>query len=112
MSVIMQRESTEFLYIGVGGTVPTSAEVAFLAAGVRPTTPDWHAASLVTSNADPLWNDAVASGAVGSYYVAILVGSFGGTGIVLAQASYQVWLRLTGAVERPVRIAPTVLEVA
>lgn len=112
MSVTMQRESTEFLYIGIGGTAPDSAEVAFLAAGARPLVGDWHGASLVLNSSNPLWNDAVASEADGDYYVAILIGSFGGTGIVLAQNPYQVWVRLTGSVERPVRICPTVLEIA
>lgn len=112
MSIIIQRESTEYIYIGVKGNAPTTADVAFLAAGIRPVTNDWHAASLITSNSNPLWADAVASGATGDYFVAILIGSFGGTGIVLTAADYQVWLRLTGTTEQPVRITPVALEVA
>jgi len=108
----MQRESTEFIYIGVTGTVPSSAKVAFLTAGVRPTSGDWQSALLVTSSADPLWADAVASGATGTYYVARLVGAFGGTGAILtAPADYQVWIQLTGTTEQPVRIAPVVLSI-
>lgn len=108
----LQVESTEYLYMGLTGDVPAvGAEVAFLAAGVRPTEPDWNDAVVVT-DADPLWNDASASGITGAYYVAILVGGFGGTGVVLAAGDYQTWLRLTDTTEQPVRIAPTALEVA
>jgi hypothetical protein len=112
MATILQRESTEYLYAGVDGDVPSvGAEVAFLAAGVRPTT-EWEAAILVPDDSHPLWADAVASGLLGDYYVAILVGSFGGTGVVLAVGDYQQWLRLTDTTERPVRIAPVAVEIA
>lgn len=108
----IQRESTEFVYIGASGDVPSvGAEVAFLAAGVRPTEPDWETGTLVTSDADPLWADAVASGATGDYFVAILVGSFGGNTVDPGAGDYVVWLRLTDTTEQPVLIAPQPLEV-
>ncbi|WP_214103247.1 hypothetical protein [Acrocarpospora catenulata] len=113
MATVLQRESTEFIYSGVDGDVPSvGAEMAFLAAAVRPTSGDWEQAVLVPDNSHPLWADAVASGLLGDYYVAILVGAYGGTGVVLAPGDYQVWLRLTDTVEQPVRIAPTALEIA
>jgi membrane carboxypeptidase/penicillin-binding protein PbpC len=108
--VTMQVESTEYLFIGVSGDVPSvGAEVAFLPSGVRPTT--WETATVVSEDTDPLWADALASGVTGDYFVAILVGAFGGTGVVLPTGDYQTWLRLTDAVEQPVRIAPVALEV-
>lgn len=111
MAITMERESTEYVYLGVTGTVPaTSVEVAFLAAGVRPTT-EWVAATLVGDSGHALWGEAVASGVTGTYYVARLVGSFGGTGSVLTAGDYQVWLRITDTTERPVKIAPVVLTV-
>lgn len=111
MAVTLQRESTEFLYIGVTGTVPaTSAEVCYLAAGTRPTT-EWSAAIIVT-NVHALWTDAVATGLTGDYYVARLVGSFGGTGVTLTAGDYQPWIRLTDTTERPVRIAPITVTIA
>lgn len=112
MAVSIERESTEYLFTGITGYVPSvSAEVTFLSAGVRPTEPDWEVAVLVDTDSHLLWNDAVAAVGVADYYVGILVGSFGGTGVVLAQGSYQEWLRLTDAVERPVRIAPEMVNV-
>jgi hypothetical protein len=108
----IQRESTEYVYLGVQGSIPSSAELAFLDAGTRPTSGDWHSSTLVTSSGDPLWADAQASGATGDYFVALLIGAFGGIGIILTAGDYQVWLRLTGAVEQPVRIAPATLEIA
>lgn len=111
MSIQMEQESTEYVYVGVSGTAPNSAEAAFLEAGIRPQESDWETATLVTSEASPLYDDAVASGVIGDYYVAILVGSYGGTGIELTIGDYQEWLRLTGDVERPVRIAPVTLEI-
>lgn len=112
MAITLQRETTEYVYMGFTGTVPSvGAEVAFLAAGVRPST-EWTAATLVNNNTHPLWNDAVASGVTGNYYVARLVGSFGGTGVVLTPGDYQPWVRLTGATERPVRIAPVTVTIA
>jgi hypothetical protein len=108
----IQLESTEYVYLGIEGTVPTSAQLAFLAAGSRPTEPDWITATIIDAPTDSLWDDAVASGAQGDYFVARLIGSFGGTGTVLSIGDYQVWVRLTGGTERPVRIAPASLEIA
>ncbi len=108
----IDRDSTEYLYFGVTGDVPaTSAEVAFLAPAVRPTEPDWNAAILVPDSGHALWADAQASGVTGDYFVAVLVGSFGGGTVTLTQGDYQAWLRLTDTIERPVRIAPVAVEV-
>lgn len=108
----IDRDSTEYLYTGWTGDPPSvGAEVAFKAAGARPTEPDWETAIVVT-DVHALWDDAVASGVQGDYYVAILVGSFGGNTVVLTgPAAYQPWNRLTDATERPVRIAPVTVEV-
>lgn len=112
MSLVMQRESTEYIYLGVAGDVPSvGAECAFLDAGARPTGPDWEDATVVTDS-DPLWPDAQSSGATGDYYVVILIGSFGGGTVVLTPGDYQVWVRLTDATEQPVRIAAETLEIA
>lgn len=109
---IIQVESTEYVYVGVTGTVPTSgAELAFLSAGSRPQEENWNAATVVDDDQDTLWLDAQAAGIEGDYYIALLIGSFGGTGVELAPGDYQVWVRLTDTVERPVRIAPVALEV-
>jgi len=108
----IDRDSTEYLYIGVTGTVPSvGAKVAFKAPPTRPTTPDWKTAILVNNSSHALWNDAVASGVGGNYYVAILVGAFGGGTVVLTQGDYQAWLQLTDVTEQPVRIAPAAVEV-
>lgn len=108
----IDRDSTEYSYVGISGDVPSvGAEVAFLPAAVRPTEPDWSAAILVPDDTHPLWADAVASGVTGDYFVARLVGPFGGTGVVLAAGGFQLWLRLTDSVERPIRIAPVAVEV-
>ena len=113
----IERESTEYVFFGVTGDVPsTSAEVAFLTAGSRPTGPDWESGVIVESG-DALWADFVATGLAGDYAVAILVGPFdsgGGTNIDLSSGApedYQCWLQLTDTTERPVRIAPLTLEV-
>lgn len=108
----IDRDSTEYLYFGWTGNPPSvGAEVAFLAAGVRPTEPDWKDA-IIVDDVHTLWTDAVASGVEGDYYVAILVGSFGGNTVVLTgPADYQPWNRLTDTTERPVRIAPVTVEV-
>lgn len=112
MSLVMQRESTEYIYLGVAGDLPSvGAELAFLDAGIRPTSGDWETAILV-EDSDPLWTDALAAGVTGDYFVAILIGSFGGGTVILAQGDYQVWVRLTDAVEQPVRIAAESLEIA
>lgn len=112
MTLVMQRESTEFIYLGVAGAVPSvGAECAFLVAGVRPTSGDWKTATVVQSG-DPLYANAVASGATGAYFVAIRIGAFSGGTVVLTPNDYQIWMRLTDAVEQPVRIAAEALEIA
>lgn len=115
MSITMEAQSTEYIYTGVTGTPPTTAEVAFVAAGVAPASGDWHAATLITAQNDPLWDDAQASGVKGDYYLAILIGSFTGTSgvtpLTLAAGDWQEWLRLTGATERPVRVAPVTVTI-
>lgn len=111
----IQRESTEYIYFGVTGDVPsTGAEVAFLTAGSRPSGGDWETAILVNDDQHALWPDALAAGVDGDFFVAILIGTFGGGTVDLsagAPADYQAWLRLTDAVEQPVRIAPATVEV-
>lgn len=110
MSVMIQRESTEYLYVGITGSPPsTDQELAFLEAPSRPTEQDWNAAILVDDQ-HPLWNAANAV-ATGDYFVAILIGAFGETGVELLPGDYQIWVRLTDTDERPVRIAPVTLEV-
>jgi hypothetical protein len=109
MSFVIQRESTEYLYVGVTGDLPSEgAEMAFLPAGVRPLETDWLTATLIDS-ASPLYQDAQAS-VPGDYWLAILVGPYNGN--VLESGDYQVWVRLTDLIERPVRITPVALEVA
>lgn len=112
MTAILQRESTEYVYIGVTGDVPSvGAETAFLAAGTRPTT-EWSTAELVTDNTHALWADAQASSATGDYFVARLIGSFGTGGEALGPGSYQCWVRLTDTTEQPVLIAPEAVDIA
>lgn len=112
MAITLQRESTEYVYMGFTGAVPSvGAEVAFLAAGVRPTT-EWKAGVVVNNSGHALWADAIASGITGTYYVARLIGSFGGNDLVLTAGDYQPWVRLTDVTERPVRIAPVALTIA
>jgi hypothetical protein len=112
MTLVMQRESTEFIYLGVAGNVPSvGAECAFLIAGVRPTSGDWKTA-IVVINGDPLYASAVASGATGAFYIAIKIGAFSGGTVTLTAGDYQVWVRLTDATEQPVRIAAEALEIA
>lgn len=78
----------------------------------RPTAPSWKTAVIVNNSSHALWNDAVASGVGGNYYVAILVGAFGGGTVVLTgPADYQAWLQLTDTTEQPVRVAPAAVEV-
>lgn len=112
MSIVLQRETTEYVYLGIVGSVPSvGSEFAFLDAGVRPTDSDWSAATLVPNSSHPLWLDAKATGLAGDYYLARLVGSYGGNTVILAPGDYQMWLRQTDIVERPVRIAPISVEV-
>lgn len=107
----MQLESTQYVYFGVTGDVPSAgAEVAFLLAGIRPTT-EWAPMTIVEDDLSPLWADAQASGLAGTYFLAILVGAFGTGGLELPIEDYQPWLRLTGTVEQVVMIAPQPLEV-
>ena len=109
MTATLQNQSTEYVYIGVTGDIPTggppAAEVAFMTGAAEPTAPDWSTA-IIVDNAHALFADAQASGATGDYYVARLVGAFGGTGEALAEGSYQCWVRLTDTDEQPVLIAP------
>lgn len=108
----IDRESTEYLFIGVTGTIPSvGAKVAFLSPPARPTAPDWKTAIIVNNSSHALWDDAAASGVDGDYYVAILVGAFGGNTVVLTNGDYQAWLQLTDTVEQPVRVAPAAVEV-
>lgn len=108
----IDRDSTEYLYIGVTGTIPSAgAKVAFVVPPARPTAPSWKTAVIVNNSSHALWDDAQASGVDGDYYVAILVGAFGGNTTVLTNGDYQAWLQLTDAVEQPVRVAPAAVEV-
>lgn len=110
MAVIIQRESTEYLYVGITGDLPAvDQELAFLAAAERPEEVDWVEAELVNDNQHSLWADAQAA-ADGDYFVALLIGSFG-SGHPLTPGDYTVWVRLTDTIEQPVRIVPEALEV-
>ena len=112
MTLTMQRETTEYIYIGVDGQQPTSGgECAFMTAGARPEEADWQPSTIV-DNAHPLWPDALSSGSTGDYYVATLIGAYGDDGIELLPDDYQVWVRLTDVIEQPVRIAPEALVIA
>ena len=113
MAVTLQREGTEYIYSGVTGQVPSDgAEIALLAANVRPTSGDWETAVVVDSDAHALWPDAMATGLAGDYFVALLVGPFNGNAVDPGVGDWQVWLRLTDTTEQPVRILPEVLTVA
>lgn len=110
--ISMQRESTEYIYIGITGDQPADdQEVAFLSAGVRPSSSDWVSAVLVGDDTSPLWDDASSAGITGDYFIARLVGAFGTNDVVLNPGDYTVWIRLTDAVEQPVRIAPIALTI-
>lgn len=114
MATIVERESTQYLYLGVTGSQPSvGAKVAFLAAGIRPNSDgsDWYDAILVNPTGDTLSADAVRSGVTGDYYVARLVGSFGTNDLVLTAGDYTQWIQLTGATEQQVLIAPITLTV-
>lgn len=112
MTVQIDRDSTEYLYCSVTGTPPSvGAEVAFLEAGIRPTT--WETAIVVPDDQHALWADAVAALGlvVDGYYIARLVGPFNANDVVLTQGSFQQWIRLSDVDERPIRIAPEAVEV-
>lgn len=111
MSVVLQRETTEYIYIGLTGQPPSvGAETAILNAGIRPTEPDWDTA-VVVDDQHALYQDAVTSQVPGDYYVAQLVGPFNANSVNPGPGDYQVWVRITDSVERPVRIAPRSLEI-
>ena len=113
MAVTVQRESTEYLYIGVTGDVPAGdVEVAFLDAETRPTSGDWETATKIDDEQHSLWVDAESSAASGEWYAAVLIGDYVAEGVVLAAGDYQVWVRWVDVDERPVRIAPTTLVIA
>lgn len=113
MSLVLQRETTEYIYIGVDGdTVDGDAELAFLDAEQRPDTADWTSAIKVEDDQHELWEDAQSSGVGGDWFIARLVGDFGAGGLVLEPGDYQPWVRLTDETERPVRLAPVTLEIA
>lgn len=112
MALTLERETTEYIYLGVTGDVPSSGvEFAFLEAGIRPEEEDWKTGVLIDSDSHPLWDDAVSSGVTGDYYIAILIGSYNENDVVLSAGDYQVWVRLTDTTERPVRIASEVLTI-
>ena len=109
----MQRETTEYIYIGINGDVPTNdVEFAFLDAGQRPSESDWHTAVKISDEEHSLWDAADSSTSRGEWFAALLIGEFGNTGLELDPGAYQVWVRFTDDIERPVRIVPTTLEVA
>lgn len=113
MPITIQRESTEYVFLGLTGGVPaTGVEMAFLAAGVRPTSPDWKTSVLIDTDVHALWTEAIAAGVTGDYYAARLIGAFGGNTVTLTAGDYQVWVRVTDTTEQPVKLAPVVLTVA
>lgn len=108
----IDRDSTEYLFVGVTGDVPSvSAEVAFIAPAARPIEADWEDAEIVDDSGHALWADALASGVSGDYYLARLVGPFNANDVVLTAGDYQCWVRLTDVTERPIRVAPAAVEV-
>lgn len=113
MPITIQRESTEYVFLGLTGAVPaTGVEMAFLAAGARPTGGDWETAVLIDDSGHALWTEAQDAGVTGAYFAARLIGSFGGNTVTLTAGDYQVWVRVTDTTEQPVKIAPVVLTVA
>ncbi|MDF5756646.1 hypothetical protein [Spongiactinospora sp. TRM90649] len=80
--------SRPYLFIRVeGASGAEDVEVAFTAPGMEPAEEDWHPAT---------WVNAGASGADAR----ILIGP--GGEVELAKGSHMAWVRVTGAVERPV----------
>lgn len=104
MSVDISDLSTVFIKSRIVATKngvfynPTAdvVEVAFMAPGVDPAGPDWHAAS---------WETAATS-----YYARLLVGPVGG--LVLAVGTYHMWIRITDAPEVPVLEAPGTVRIS
>lgn len=113
MSLQMRESTTEYMFAGWTGTIPSvGAEVAFMAdPEAEASDADYQPAVLVTSVAHPLWADAKRTGLTGDYYVAILVGSYGGGGVPLAKGPYQRWDRCTDVTERPVRVCTVAVEI-
>ncbi|TMR97547.1 hypothetical protein [Nonomuraea basaltis] len=80
--------SRPYLYIPVEGPAGTeTVEIAFTVPGAEPAEPNWHLAE---------WINATGKGATAR----ILIGP-GGT-VTLTDGTYMAWVRITGAVERPV----------
>lgn len=98
--------STDYLYFGVTGGVPSGdAQVAFIATsvGTPPAELDWKTAIKVESD-HALYADAsTRSGLEGDWFVAILLGAFGTGGVELTANTYDVYVRLTDVTEQPVR---------
>lgn len=112
MTLVLQRETTEYVYIGItGSTVSGEVEVAFTTPDMRPAGGDWYSAEKIEDDTHALWDDAQGSGVEGDWYIARLVGEYQNNEVVLDPEDYQVWVRLTDDAERPVRIAPVVLEI-
>ncbi|MER6171349.1 hypothetical protein [Streptosporangium sp. NPDC001681] len=80
--------SRPYLYISVKGASGTEdVEIAFVNLGAEPAEDDWHPAE---------WANVTAAGA----RARILIGP-GGV-IALPDGTYMAWVRVNGAVERPV----------
>jgi hypothetical protein len=87
--------SREYVYVPVRATGDDAAqlttlpvEMAFMTGSAEPDTGDWETAE---------WDDSASTPTA-----RILVGP---TAVVLAEGTYRVWVRVTGAVEAPVRSA-------
>lgn len=112
MAVVMQRETTEYIYVGITGDVVSDVvEMALLPAETRPQETDWNSAEKVEDSQHELWDDATSAGLTGDWYVALLVGEYGANEVNPGEGDYAVWVRLTDTVERPVRIAPVTVEI-
>ncbi|SDI40717.1 hypothetical protein SAMN05421505_14917 [Sinosporangium album] len=82
--------SRPYLYIWVEGARGTEpVEVAFVNPGAEPVTGDWHPAAWDADSVTAKGADA-----------RILIGP--GGEVVLADGTYDAWVRVTGPVERPV----------
>jgi hypothetical protein len=112
MTAELERETTEYIYAGITGDLPSSTvETAILPAAQRPIETDWETSILINDDTHPLWADAISSGVTGTYFIGLLIGSFGGNTVVPAPGPYTIWYRITDVTERPVRIAPEALEI-